>query len=90
MAIIVLGVILRFSEFFYYSSKSSFTHFSVFFKKFDLNLDQKMEILSKMLHRTQIKLPRSIPKWTILSYNELTKSRKISVKINENASFEVT
>ena len=38
--------------FYYYSLKSSFAHFSVFFKKFDLNLDQKMEILSETVHRT--------------------------------------
>jgi len=43
-----------FPNFYYYSSKSSFAHFSVFFKKFDLNLDQKMEILSETVHRTQI------------------------------------
>ena len=35
-------------------------------------------------------LPPSIPKWTFLSYNEPAKSRKISVKINEKASFVVT
>ena len=43
-----------FPNFYYYSSKSSFAHFSVFFKKFDLNLDQNIEILWETVRRTQI------------------------------------